>query len=33
VGNASPYSGSRQNMERMGMRTAVLGLVLTDCSV
>lgn len=31
VGNAAPYSGSRQNMERAGMRTAVLGLVLTDC--
>ena len=32
VGNAAPYSGSRQNMERAGMRTALLGLVLTDCS-
>lgn len=31
VGNASPYSGSRQNMERAGMHTAVLGMVLTDC--
>lgn len=32
VGNAAPFSGSRQNMERAGMRTAVLGLLLTDCS-
>ena len=32
VGNAAPYSGSRQNMERAGLRTAVLGLLLTDCS-
>lgn len=31
VGNAAPYSGSRHNMERAGMRTAVLGLLLTDC--
>lgn len=32
LGNAAPYSGSRHNMERAGMRTAVLGLLLTDCS-
>ena len=32
VGNAMPYSGSRQNMERAGMRTALLGLKVTDCS-
>ena len=32
VGNAAPYSSSRQNLERAGMRTAVLGLVVTDCS-
>jgi len=31
LGNAAPYSGSRHNMERAGMRTAVLGLLLTDC--
>ena len=32
LGNAAPYSGSRHNMERAGMRTAVLGMLLTDCS-
>ena len=32
VGNAAPYSSSRQNMERAGMRTALLGLLVTDCS-
>ncbi len=31
VGNAAPYSSSRQNLERAGMRTALLGLVVTDC--
>lgn len=31
VGNAAPYSSSRHNMERAGMSTAVLGLLLTDC--
>jgi len=31
LGNAASYSGSRHNMERAGMRTAVLGLLLTDC--
>ena len=31
LGNAAPFSGSRHNMERAGMRTAVLGLLLTDC--
>ena len=33
LGNAAPYSGSRHNMARAGMRTAVLGLLLTDCSI
>ena len=32
LGNAAPYSGSRHNMERAGMRTAVLGMLLTDCN-
>ncbi len=31
LGNAAPFSGSRHNMERAGMRTVVLGLLLMDC--